>query len=318
MTSLTGPRPNNGGIRLSTALAAARWVGLAAILAIAAASPGFTSMVSLLSLASEISWVGLVAVGMSFITISGNIMSFCMAATMATSSVVFIATLGWGVWPAFAATILFGIVVQGVQGAIIGWFRANPIIVSMAGLALLVGGANVATGGTGVFAEGEAYRILKGKIGPLPIEFVFFVILALAGQALLAFTRFGREVYMVGSNLRAAEAAGIRTARVTALCYAFAGVAAAAAGILIAARYGESHLDLDIGYDYQAIAGILVGGIAIEGGSGSVARACAGVVVIALISSLLIFHGFSTALQALVVGVAVLGVVMLQGLARGR
>lgn len=316
MTALAKRPDGERGIRFGTVMAAGRWIGVAAIVVIAVASPGFTSPVSLLSLTSDLAWVGLIAVGMSFITISGNIMSFCLSATMATSSVVFIAALDWGVWPAFAVTILFGILVQGAQGAIIGWFRANPIIVSMAGLALIVGVANVATGGTGVFAEGEAYRVLKGKIAGLPIEFVFFVGLAVIGQLLLAFTRFGREIYMVGSNLRAAEAAGIRTTRVIALSYAFAGVAAACAGVLIGARYGESHLDLGIGYDYQAIAGILVGGTAIEGGAGSVARSVAGVVVIAVISALLIFHGFSTALQALVIGIAVLGVVMLQGLAR--
>jgi len=300
------------------ALAVVRWIAVLALAVAAFASPGFASPVSLLTLLTEISWVGLVAVGMTFITIGGNIMSFCLGATIASSSAVFISLLDWGVAPAFAATMLYGGLVQGAQGVVIGYFRANPIIVSMAGLALIVGTANVLTGGTGVFAEGEAYRALKGKIGPLPIEFWFFLASVAAGQVLLSLTRFGREVYMVGSNLRAAEAAGIRTARVTALCYAFAGATASIAGVLIAARYGESHLDLDIGIDYQAIAGILVGGTAIEGGSGSVMRSFAGVVVIAVISSLLIFHGFSTAVQALVVGVAVLGVVMLQAVGRER
>ena len=112
-------------------------------------TPGFFTTVSLFSLLNTMSFIGCVAVGMTFITLSGNIMSFALGATLSVSGIVFIAALPLGVFGAIVVALAFGAALTGAQGAVIGYFRANPIIVSMAALALITGIATLITRGRG-------------------------------------------------------------------------------------------------------------------------------------------------------------------------
>jgi ribose/xylose/arabinose/galactoside ABC-type transport system permease subunit len=90
-----------------------------------------------------------------------------------------------------------------------------------------------------------------------------------------------------------------------------AGACAAISGVLLAARYGSGDMELGAGYDYTAIAAVLVGGTAIAGGSGSALRTLVGVTVIAIIEVVLLLRGFSEQLQYLITGIIVLAVIML-------
>jgi ribose/xylose/arabinose/galactoside ABC-type transport system permease subunit len=123
---------------------------------------------------------------------------------------------------------------------------------------------------------------------------------------------------MVGSNPRAADAAGVGPARAVALAYAIAGACSAISGVLLAARYGSGDMELGSGYDYTAIAAVLVGGTAIQGGSGSVVRTLLGVTVIAIIEVVLLLRGFSQQLQYLLTGLIVLAVIMLHTISERR
>jgi ribose/xylose/arabinose/galactoside ABC-type transport system permease subunit len=123
---------------------------------------------------------------------------------------------------------------------------------------------------------------------------------------------------MVGSNPRAAVAAGIATARAVTVAYVIAGACSAMSGVLLAARYGSGDMELGTGYDYTAIAAVLVGGTSIQGGSGSVVRTLIGVTVIAIIEVVLLLRGFSQQLQYLITGVIVLAVIMLHTVGERR
>jgi ribose/xylose/arabinose/galactoside ABC-type transport system permease subunit len=97
-----------------------------------------------------------------------------------------------------------------------------------------------------------------------------------------------------------------------------AGACAAVSGVLLAARYGSGDMELGTGYDYTAIAAVLVGGTAIQGGSGSVVRTLIGVTVIAVIEVVLLLRGFSQQLQYLITGLIVLAVIMLHTIGERR
>jgi ribose/xylose/arabinose/galactoside ABC-type transport system permease subunit len=140
----------------------------------------------------------------------------------------------------------------------------------------------------------------------------------LIGQFILSWTRVGRDMVMVGSNPRAAMAAGIATARAVTIAYVIAGACSAMSGVLLAARYGSGDMELGTGYDYTAIAAVLVGGTSIQGGTGSVLRTLIGVTVIAVIEVVLLLRGFSQQLQYLITGVIVLAVIMLHTVGERR
>ncbi len=115
---------------------AIRVIAVAAIAIFALTTPGFTSPLSINALLNAISFIGCVAVGMTFITLTGNIMSLCLGATVSASALVFLASLSIGIVPAFLLALVFGIVITAAQGVLVGYFRANPILVSIAGLSL--------------------------------------------------------------------------------------------------------------------------------------------------------------------------------------
>jgi ribose/xylose/arabinose/galactoside ABC-type transport system permease subunit len=123
---------------------------------------------------------------------------------------------------------------------------------------------------------------------------------------------------MVGSNIRAATAAGIDTAAIITAAYVIAGACAAVSGVLLAARYGSGDMEIGAGYDYTAIAAVLVGGTGITGGSGSTLRTLVGVTVIAIIEVVLLLRGFSEQLQYLITGLIVLVVIMLHAAGEKR
>jgi len=301
--------------RRGRVLVAIRFAALLALVIVAIMTPGFFTAVSLFSLLNTTSFIGCVAVGMTFITLSGNIMSFALSVTLSTSGIVFIATLPLGLPGALVVAFAFGAAITGIQGAVVGYFRANPIIVSMAALALITGGATLITQGQGVYPQGEAAAALKGRILGIPMPLAAFIVTVVVSQIVLSFTRFGRQLYMVGSNWRAALAAGLNPARIVLGAYVAAGLCTALAGILMAARYSSGDLELGIGYDYSAISAVLVGGTAISGGEGSAIRSFIGAFIIAICQVLLLLHGFSTQIQYLAIGVIVLVVIMLQTLA---
>src|SRR5690606_2514224 len=118
-----------------------------------------------------------------------------------------------------------------LQGAVIGLFRANPIIVSIASLSLIHGIAQRITGGHSIYAAADTLTVFKGKIFGVPAALGVFLLAVLAGELLLRKTRFGLNVYFVGSNLRAATVAGVNTWRTVLEAYGFAGLFAGCSGL---------------------------------------------------------------------------------------
>ncbi|MDL2402513.1 ABC transporter permease [Rhizobium mayense] len=293
----------------------AKLVALVLLIGLALSTPGFLSRPSLTALANAMSLVGCVALAMTFVTIGGNIMSFSLGATASVAGIVFMAMLGHGFLAAALAAVLAGTVITALQGSIIGALRANPIIVSLAAYALLIGLTQIIVGPK-MDAPNLDYQFLKGRLGGIPVSFLVFAALTVLAQLIVTFTRFGHELMLVGSNARAAEAAGIHVSRVTVIAYALAGVLSGIGGILIAARFGSADMQTARGFEYTAIAAVLIGGTAIGGGRGSMVQSFLGMAAIVVINALVLLQGFSMEFQRLTVGLAVLAVVILQGLGR--
>ena len=298
----------------------AQTIGIIVLLAVILATPGFLAGPSILSLLTTVSFIGCVAIGMTLITISGNIMSFALGATVGVTAMVFILAsnrLGFGL--GLVVGLLFGSLLTGLQGLMIGWVRANPIIVSIAALALIYGLTQAFAEKGTIYADPGIFPAsVKGKVGGVPIEFIMFVLSALIAQFILSFTRFGRNLFMVGSSFRAAEAVGVNTWRTITGAYLWAGFFTSLAGIMLAVRYDAANMDYGVAYDYDAIAAVLVGGTAIGGGHGSAVRTFAGAMVIAAVQVMLLLRGLRQEWQYLAAGLIVLAVIILQARGSGR
>lgn len=294
-------------------LVGGKWgLGLA-LAAVALLTPGFLELPALLSLLTTVSFIGCVAVGMTLITLGGGIMSLSLGATVGACSIVCLLVANQaGVVAGMAASVAFGCVLTGAQGAMVGYLRANPIIVSIAASVLVYAMAQPITDNTVIYAAVPMPKaLLSTTFFGAPFEFVVFVVLAASTQLMLSLSRFGRQIYLVGTSFRAARAARIRAGLTVLGAYAWAGAASAVAGILLALRYERASMDVGIGMDYPAIAAVLVGGTAITGGRGSAIRSFAGVMIIGIVQVLLLLRGFRQEWQFLITGVVVLLVILL-------
>ena len=295
----------------------ARMVGrivlIAAIVLTAAATPGILAKPTIVSFLTSISFVGCVAVGMTLITISGNIMSLSLGATVAAAAAAYIAALNVGGFAAgAAAALLAGAVISGAQGVLVGLLRANPIIVSIATAVLIYGLAQPITGNASLYAEAAAPDwLLRTNVLGAPLEFFVFLGAAVVAQILLSLTAFGRRVYMVGNSFDAARAAGVKAGLTIVGAYFWAGLFGSLAGLMLALRYSRASMDFGLNFDYSAIAAVLVGGTSIAGGQGSLYRTFAGVLIIGLVELVLLLRGFRQEWQYLITGIIVLAVVVL-------
>src|ERR1700704_5770093 len=150
----------------------AQTIGIIVLLAVIFATPGFLAGPSIFSLLTTVSFIGCVAIGMTLITISGNIMSFALGALVGATAMIFVLAVNWGGFAfGLIAALAFAGLSNALQGFLIGWLRANPIIVSIAALALIYGAAEAfAAHGTIYAAAGTSYGGFKGRIAGIPVD----------------------------------------------------------------------------------------------------------------------------------------------------
>lgn len=279
---------------------------VAALAWAAVTTPGFFTIGNAQAILTSTIFVGMVAVGMTLVMVSGSFVSLALATTATVSAMMFMALLPLGLAPAIVITIMAAGVVGSLQGAVIGGWNANPIIVTIAAAAIMEGVAIALSSGVTINPVDLDYRILNSRWLGLPVGFYVLVLLVLCVEAVMRFTAFGRMVYLVGDNRPAARSAALPLAGIGAGVFAIAGACSALAGIFMATFNHSASLLLNRGtLGYDAIAAVLIGGAAIGGGRGTVIRSMMGVVVIAVVTDLVLLRGYSTGTQ-----VALKGLVM--------
>ncbi|MDD1475377.1 MULTISPECIES: ABC transporter permease [Micrococcaceae] len=296
--------------RAETLLAVAT---LAVLVYGALTTDGFLTLEGLKATVSGVGILGIVAVGMTCVTLSGSLFCLTLGSTLTISSMAFLSWMSIGVLPALVLTIVMGALVCAVQGLLIGGLAANPIVVTVGLGSLQIGVASWLTNQSTVYPPaGASYQWLSAVYAGLPLSVYVLVALVLAVAAWLSWSRTGQLIRLVGENSRAARAAGIPVTGTVVAGFVIAGGCAALGGVLLGATDGNATL-LSGGdrYTYDAIAAVLVGGAAAGGGRGKVQHTVYGALFIALISNMLLLRGFGGGAQMLVTGVLVLIVLLI-------
>jgi ribose/xylose/arabinose/galactoside ABC-type transport system permease subunit len=294
------------------------WIATGALALLAAFTvPGFSSAANVSAIMYATAAVGVAAIGMALITLSGNLFMLSMGATAAVSTILFASFLHFGLLASVVLVALIGGVFGLAQGIAVGAAKANPIITTIATSSIIMGAGSFYSGGLTVVGEGDASWLAIGRTFGLPNQIWLFF----AATAVLSFvverTRLGRELRLVGLNRTAADFTGLRVGRALVFAYAFAGIAAAGAGALYGSQAAQGNLKLGAGLDFDAIAAVLVGGVAIRGGHGRILDAAIGAVFLAMISNILLLLGLSFQIQLIVKGLVVIGSVVLGAFALG-
>lgn len=217
-----------------------------------------------------------------------------------------------GFWPSIVVALLGAALIGCLNGLAVARLRIPAFITTLAMSLALTGIAMLATGGSPVHYPDAFYGVFgQTKILGLPLPVYVFGVLALVIAFVLGRTRFGVELYAIGGNPRASGLSGIAVGRVTVIAYTLCGLFGGIAGFLFLARTGSVAPTSGGGLLLSTVASVVVGGVSLSGGKGSVLNAVIGTLLLAGLSNLMNILLVSPHLQDAVEGVIIVLAIML-------
>jgi simple sugar transport system permease protein len=314
----------SGAVRAGAVAAGKHWQDLllahAPVLSIAAfflatcllfslLADAFLSQQNLLNLLRQSAPLLIVAVAMTFVITTGGI-DLSVGSTLALVNALAAIALQAGLaWPLVVVLMLaLGALIGLVNGWVIAREGIPAFIVTLATLSVLRGTALLLTQGYSVPISMDSPFVVIGRgwfLG-VPLPAALAVVIALAGFVALTQTRFGRYVTGIGANAEAVRRAGVDVRRITAATYVLSGLAAALAGIIIAARLGSGSSNAGVGFELEVIAAVVLGGTSLMGGRGTITGTALGALTIAVIGNGLILAHISPFLTQIVTGLIIL------------
>ena len=283
------------------------------------ASPYFLKIRNLTNILRQISYTGIIALGMTFVITSGGIdLSVgSMTAFVGGLSIITLNYFGGG-YLALIFTIIFGIIYGFLAGAFNGLVitkgKVAPFIVTLGTMAiyrsviLYIADAGELTTESTVFS-----KIGMGYFLGIPIPVWVFVELAFVFHIILNHTPYGRYLSAVGSNERVAKYAAIRVKLIRFWAYALTGIGVAISSILLAARLNSvSSANMGLRFELDAIAAVIIGGTAMSGGKGTIIGTVIGAIILGIVNNMLNMLGVSPYLQGTVKGLVIIGAVLIQ------
>ncbi len=277
------------------------------------ASPNFLTERNIFNVLRTAAFLGTVAIGQTFVIISGGI-------DLSVGSVIKLAALVSAILMngkpenigfAVAVTLAMGAVIGLINGVLITKVRIQPFIVTLGAYSILRGLAyTVATRPVGRAAPGFL-RLYDLKVGPAPLLAIFLAALVLAGTFVLRRTAFGRHIYAVGGAEQVARLSGIRVDLVKIGVYVLCSTLAALTGLLYLSRAGIGDPVTGEGAELQAITAVILGGTSLFGGAGGLIGTLGGVLLMGLTNNVLVILNVSSWYQELIQGLVIVGAVAL-------
>jgi ribose transport system permease protein len=274
----------------------------------------FADVQNLENIASQISFIGVLAVAMTFVLITGEI-DLSVGSMVAVAGVVFGLLLERGVpiGAAILLTLLSGCAMGAVNGALSVILRVPTIIITLGTLSAYRGLADELADGYPIseFPKSSTFwSIGEDRLfNHIPYDALVLVGFALLGGYVLRSTTTGLHVYAMGSDRLAAERAGLHVNRIRIGVLIFSGLAAGIAALLAVAQSQTADPNLGTGYELDAIAAVIIGGAKLSGGSGTVLASVLGMLLIGVIRNGLVIVGVSIYLLVIVSGLVVIAAV---------
>src|SRR3954454_20332403 len=296
---------------------------LAALLVVTAiVAPEFFQVRNVLNVSRQASIVGVIAIGMPFVILTGGI-DLSVGSILALTAVVTadLINAGLPVPIIIVAAIALGVAVGVVNGVGVAILKIQPFIMTLATMVLFRGlTLRITDGGPKSFetTSGLMDFLGSGKLGPFPGPLVVFAAIAVAGILVLRYFSFGRFLYAIGGSSEAARLSGVRTTRTLIAAYAVSGACAGVAGLMTAARLSVGDPLAGNLVELDAIAAVVIGGTSLMGGSGGAAGTVAGALLLAILSNVLNLVGVSPFDQQIVKGLVIIAAVLLAGRATKR
>jgi len=299
--------------------------GLAfAILAVVAygslTSPTFFTAGNMVNVLTSMAIVGIVVVGMTFVLVVGGLADLSVPATVACGAILSLALQPTiGPVPAFVAAVGLAGACGLVNGALVGYAGINPIIASLGVGTIVLGIVQAAVGGVIVYGSDPASAaFVKSRLLGVPTVVLIFLAVAVVGDFVLSRSFWGRWTLATGGNPRTAEASAVPVRAVKAGAFVVSALASGLSGGLLGLTLQSARPLVGTGYEFSTITAVVVGGVSIMGGAGSVPRAIAGLVFVQLLTNVMVLQGVPTPTQGFVLGILIAVAVALDVALRRR
>jgi ribose/xylose/arabinose/galactoside ABC-type transport system permease subunit len=278
-------------------------------------SPAFLKPSNLINILRQMTTIGILGMGMAILIIMGQI-DLSVGSTVALAAVIgglLVQNNAYPTWLGILATIATGVVVGLVNGIIIAKGKVPAFLVTMAMMTIARGSAMICASGMPISNLSDSFNYIGSAllfdILPLPV-IVYFIIFTITAL-ILKKTKLGRYIYAIGGNEQAAIVAGINIDRVKIKGYLISGAYTGLAGFMLASRLKAAPPTVGNGYELDAIASCVIGGISFNGGIGSVFGGLLGILLIGTINNGLDLLNVQTFVQQIVKGVIIIIAILL-------
>ncbi len=255
----------------------------------------------------EISPNLIAAIGVTMLMLAGEFdlsIGSMLAVTGVTTVVVFNGTDN--MWLGIIAGLATGPIVGGIHGYLVTRQKMNSLVTTLGSLFALRGMVYVYTNKTPIVDENGFYDFQDAyynNLGPAPLPFVLAVILVVLALIVLTQTEFGRNIYAIGGNETAARVSGIKVNLIKFILFVICAGSAAISGMILTMQTGTGYFDSgSSGFELIVIAGVVLGGIALSGGKGSLVGTVLGILILGMTAKGLRLMGVNTNMQLMVTG----------------
>ena len=271
-------------------------------------SPYFLDIYNLQALVRDLAFIGMIGIGQSLLLLIGELdLSVGKIASLCgILAGMMMVNYGFNPYLSLVIALILGLVFGAINGLIITKLRLNSMVATI-GMQGVYGGINlVLTKGKAITGIPESIYIFgKGNVGPIPIPFIFTIIVLICVLFLVKKTKTGRYIYAIGNSREAAKILGIKVDRIRIMIYSIVGFISALAGILYVARLGSSQSAIGENWPMNSIASSVIGGVSLTGGIGNPAGALIGAAVISIIQNMIVLFGVNVYWQSAVSGIVV-------------
>lgn len=277
-------------------------------------SPTFLTATNILNMLRQLSINGIIAVGMTFVIITGGI-DLSVGSICALAGIVACSFAHPNTFPVFVPVmmgLLVGLLCGFVNGTLSSRGGVAPFIATLGMMSIARGLTLVYNNGTDVIDLTHGYETIGGGfLLGIPVPVIVLLLVILLNIYILNFMKFGRYVMAIGGNEQAAKVSGINVNFVKTLVYCISGVLSAAAGIVLSSRVMSGTVVAGTGYELDAIAAVVIGGTSLAGGVGSIGGTIAGILIIGALNNGLDLLNVSSYYQQIVKGCIIIGAVFI-------
>lgn len=287
------------------------------LLVFSLATDKFMTVNNIMNILRQASILGVVAIGVTFVMISGST-DLSVGSVVAFCGVVCarLLMLGWGIVPVAVIGVAIGIICSTINGLISVWLKTTPFIITLASMNVWYGLAFILAQGRTLYEIPAQFSVISQSyvFGVIPVLVVYFVVLSVIGFFVLSKTYFGRYVYAIGGNKEAAHLAGINTKKMVIITHLICGVFVGIAGVLLLSRTMTAQGATANSYAFDCLTAACLGGISIGGGKGKVSGAVLGILVINVMFNGMTLLGVNDYYQQVVKGLLLIFAISIDAL----